>query len=149
MEKISIKYGLLTALGLVLYFFLMKLLGLAHILELRFFNAVILAVGIIFAIKAVKLMKEGNLGYFQGLGTAFLTAFIATVIFAAFMVFYIKTSDDGLMDVLTADDLFGGRVSATPGLVVFMVLMVEGMISGFMIGFIAMQYFKRRDHKAT
>lgn len=148
MEKISIKYGLFTALSLILYFLLMKLLGLVHIVELRFLNGLILTVGIVIAIRALKKVKEGNIGYFQGLGTAFLTASIATVLFAAFMLIYIKAFDDSLIEVLSADNLFGERVSSTPGLVVFMVLMIEGMVSGFMIGFIAMQYFKRRDYKA-
>jgi hypothetical protein len=147
MEKIGIKYGLFTALGLVVYFLLMKLLGLSHIVELRFLNALILTLGIVFAIKNFKKMKNGNIGYFQGLGTAFLTALVATTLFASFMLLYIKAFDDNLIEVLSANNLFGERMTATPGLVIFIVLMLEGMISGFMIGFIAMQYFKRRDHK--
>ena len=147
MEKIGVKYGLLTALGLVLYFLLMKLLGFVHIVELRFLNAVILTIGIVFALRAYKKLKQGNIGYLQGLGTAYLTALVATAVFAVFMLVYIKGFDDSLLEVLAAENLFGDRVSSTPGLVIFMVLMLEGMISGFMIGFIAMQYFKREDHK--
>lgn len=149
MEKIGIKYGLLTALGLVLYFLLMKVVGLVHIVELRFLNAIILTTGIILAIKALKNMKQGKMKYLQGIGVAYITALVATILFASFMALYIKTFDDNLLEVLTAEDLFGERMSVTPGLVVFIVLMLEGMISGFMIGFIAMQWFKSPDHKVA
>lgn len=147
MERIGIKYGLLTALGLVLYFLLMKVIGLVHVVELRFLNAIILTIGIIMAIKALKNVKQGKMKYLQGIGVAYITALVATVLFAIFMVVYIKAFDDKLLEVLTAENLFGERMSITPGLVIFIVLMLEGMISGVMIGFIAMQWFKSPDHK--
>jgi hypothetical protein len=148
MEKLSIKYGLFTAAGLIGYFLLMRVIGLVHIVELRFLNAIILATGIVFAIRALKTIKAEKFSYFQGLATSFLTATVGTVIFATFMLLYVKAFDTKFVEVLSADNLFGERMSITPGLVVFIVLMLEGMISGFMIGFIAMQFFKRQDHKA-
>jgi hypothetical protein len=147
MEKIGLKYGFLTALGLIVYFVVMKLLGFAHILEFRFLNALILTLGIIMALKSLKAINKGNIKYLQGLGTAFLTALVSTTLFAVFMLIYIKGFDDSLVKVLSADRMIGERIESTPGLVVFMVLMLEGVISGFMIGFIAMQYFKRPDHQ--
>ncbi|MBC5773262.1 DUF4199 domain-containing protein [Pontibacter sp. KCTC 32443] len=146
MEKIGLKYGLITAAGLIGYFLLMNLFGLAHILELRFLNAVILTIGIVLALRAYKKMKQGNIGYLSGLGAAFMTALVATLIFSSFMLLFIKAFDDSLMDVLTANRMVGERVASTPGLVIFMVLMLEGVISGAMIGFIAMQFFKRPEH---
>ncbi|WP_162426222.1 hypothetical protein [Pontibacter pudoricolor] len=62
------------------------------------------------------------------------------------MLIYIKTFDNSLLAVLSHNSMVGERVSSTPGLVIFMVLMLEGVISGAMIGFIAMQFFKRPDH---
>ncbi|HEY4651122.1 MAG TPA: DUF4199 domain-containing protein [Pontibacter sp.] len=146
MEKLSLKYGLFTAAALIGYFLLMKLLGLAHILELRFLNAVILAVGIVMALRAYKRLQKGQIGYLRGLGTAFLTSLVATTLFSVFMLVYIKGFDDSLLEVIAADQLFGDRVASTPGIVIFMVLMLEGIISGVMIGFIAMQFFKRPEH---
>ncbi|MCY1559209.1 hypothetical protein D9M68_962220 [compost metagenome] len=69
------------------------------------------------------------------------------MVFAAFMVIYIKAFDDGLLKVLAGEQFFGDRMAITPGVVIFIVLMLEGVISGFMVSFIAMQWFKRRDHK--
>jgi hypothetical protein len=147
MENVGLKYGLFTALALILYFLLMKVLGLEQIIELRFLNGLIMAAGVTLAIRAYKKSKEGNIGYFQGLGTGIITSALATVIFAVFMVIYIKGFDNALLDVLAGEQFFGERMAITPGIVIFMVLILEGIISGFMVSFIAMQWFKRRDHK--
>ncbi|MBD1395981.1 DUF4199 domain-containing protein [Pontibacter sp. JH31] len=147
MEKVGLKYGLFTAFGLIGYFLLMKLIGLEQIIELRFLNGLIMAIGVTLAIRAYKISKNGEIGYFHGLGTGIITAVLATVIFAVFMVVYIKAFDDSLLDVLAGEQFFGENMAITPGVVIFMVLMVEGVISGFMVSFIAMQWFKRRDHK--
>lgn len=147
MEKIGLKYGLLTAVGLVAYFLLMKLVGLVHVVELRFLNGLIMAVGVVLAIKAYKSVSQGNIGYFKGIGTGMITAVTGTVIFAAFMVVYTKIAGGELLEMLSAERYFGQRLEATPGIVIFSVLLLEGIISGFMISFIAMQYFKRRDYK--
>jgi hypothetical protein len=147
MEKVGMKYGLFTALGLIGYFLLMKVVGLEHVIELRFLNGVIMAIGVTLAIKGYKESKDGQIGYFQGLGTGIITSALATVLFAVFMVIYVKAFDDRLLQVLAGDQFFGDRMRITPGIVIFMVLMLEGFISGFMVSFIAMQWFKRRDHK--
>ncbi|MFT2007866.1 DUF4199 domain-containing protein [Pontibacter sp. 13R65] len=147
MEKTGLKYGIFTALALVAYFLLMKLLGLAHIIELRFLNGLILAGGIVMAIKNYKQSVDGMIRYFKGLGVGTITAITATVLFAVFMLLYIKLFDTKMLEVLSAERYFGERMTVTPGVVIFMVLMVEGLISGFLISFIAMQYFKRQDHK--
>lgn len=147
MEKIGLKYGLLTAGGLVAYFLLMKLVGLVHIIELRFLNGIIMAIGVSMAIRAYKYKVHGKIGYFSGLGVGTLTAIVATTLFAALMLLYIKVAGESLVEVLSAERYFGDRVQSTPGVVVFSVLMLEGVISGVMIAFIAMQYFKQKDHK--
>ena len=147
MEKIGIKYGLLTAAGLLAYFLIMSLIGLVHIIELRFLNAIIMAIGVSMAIRAYKIKMRGNIGYFSGLGVGTLTAIIGTTLFAALILLYIKLAGHSLVEVLSAERYFGDRVQSTPGLVVFSVLMLEGVISGVMISFIAMQYFKQKDHK--
>ncbi|MFD2999277.1 DUF4199 domain-containing protein [Pontibacter toksunensis] len=148
MEKIGLKYGLLTAAGLILYFFLMKLLGLIHITELRFLNGVIMAIGVVMAIRSYKIVSAGEIGYFKGLGTGVITAVVGTVLFASFMVAYVTIAGAEMIEMLTSERYFGERVESTPGVVIFSVLMLEGLISGFLISFIAMQYFKRDDFKS-
>lgn len=147
MEKVGLKYGVLTAAGLVLYFLLMTLLGLVHILELRFLNGIIMAIGVTMAIRAYKTRVNGHIGYFSGLGVGTITSVVATTIFAALILLYVKVGGQALIEVLSAERYFGERVQSTPGVVVFSVLMLEGVISGVMISFIAMQYFKQKEHK--
>ncbi|WP_018478116.1 DUF4199 domain-containing protein [Pontibacter roseus] len=147
MEKVGLKYGLFTALGLIGYFLLMRLIGLEQKVALRFLNGIIMAIGVTMAIKNYKKSRNGEIGYFKGLGVGIITGVVSTIIFAAFMLVYIKAFDDRLLKVLAGNQYFGERMEITPGIVIFMVLMLEGLISGFMIAFIAMQWFKRRDHK--
>ena len=141
------KYGLLTAAALMAYFLLMKLIGLTHVVELRFLNGIIMAVGVVLAIRAFKNVSKNEFGYFKGIGTGMITAVVGTVLFAAFIIIYAKMGGGELIEMLSAERYFGERVESTPGIVIFSVLFLEGIISGFMISFIAMQYFKRRDHK--
>lgn len=147
MEKIGIKYGLFTAAALIVYFVLMHLLRLTHIIELRFLNGIIMAIGVTVAIRACKRSTGGNITYFKGLGAGILTAIVATLLFAVFMVLYINISGTELLETLSAEGYFGQRIDTTPGIVIFTVLMLEGIISGVMVSFIAMQYFKRNDRK--
>jgi hypothetical protein len=50
-HQISQIYGTLIFLGLMLYFFLMYALGLIHVIELRFFNLLIMMAGIYYTIR--------------------------------------------------------------------------------------------------
>ena len=147
MEKIGLKYGLLTAGGLISYFVIMSLLGLVRIVELRFLNGIIMAIGVTLAIRAYKGISQGKIGYFSGLGVGAITAIVSTTIFAAVILLYIKIGGGSLVETLSNDRYIGERIQSTPGLVVFSVLMIEGVISGVMMSFIAMQYFKQKDHK--
>lgn len=147
MEKIGLKYGLLTAAGLAIYFILMRLVGLSHIIELRFLNGIIMAIGVSMAIRAYKIKERGKIGYFSGFGVGAITAIVGTTLFAALMLLYIKIGGGSLIETLSSERYFGERVQSTPGIVVFSVLMLEGVISGIMFSFIAMQYFKQKDHK--
>ncbi|MCC9137988.1 DUF4199 domain-containing protein [Pontibacter silvestris] len=147
MEKVGLKYGVFTALGLIVYFLLMMLLGFEKVLELRFFNAVIMAVGVCLAIRGYKISVNGDIPYLKGIGTGFLTALVGSALFAVFMLVYTKTAGGELIEAIAADNMFGDRMESTPGVVIFMVLMVEGIISGFLISFIAMQWFKKPNHE--
>lgn len=147
MEKVGIKYGLLTTAALVIYFIIMDLLNLTHYTTLHFLNGIIMAIGIVMAIRAYKRSMRGTISYFKGLGTGIITAVVGTVLFAVFVVLYVSIGNGELLNSLSVEPYFGERVITTPGIVIFSVLMLEGIISGAMISFIVMQYFKRDDHK--
>jgi uncharacterized membrane protein len=60
-NRIPENYGLRIAGGLILYFIVMKILGLGHHVELRLINLVILTVGIYTALKKFKLTHTDHL----------------------------------------------------------------------------------------
>ncbi len=145
MEKIGIKYGLLTAAGLVIYFFLMNVLNLTHHTALHFLNGIIMTTGVVMAIRAYKRIKHGVLSYFSGLGVGVITAIVGTLLFAVFMVIYVNVGGADLLETLSSQPYIGERINITPGIVIFSVLMLEGVMSGAMVSFIAMQYFKTEE----
>lgn len=139
-ERIGIIAGLLTALGLVAYFMVMKALNLADIIELRFFNFVIMAVGIITAIVYLKRRTQEHEFYLKGLGEGMITTVVAVVSFAIFITVYLTTLDKALMHEISTKVPYTGTLN---GLTIFIAIFMEGMAGGAIITFSAMQYLKR------
>lgn len=140
----GIGYGLFTAVALVAYFLLMSLFNLHRIVELRFLNGIIVTIGICWAIYSYKKQGNGSIPYLEGLGLGFTTAAVAAFLFAIFMVLYVTVINNEFMTTLRANQFFGEGLSV---IVVFAVIMLEGIVSGAMVAFIAMQYFKNEEHK--
>jgi len=86
MSKIYIKYGILIAIGLILYFVITKLLGLHKYPVLSAANGVIYGAGILMALKKTKERKS-KFKYQKGFQVGFMSGAIATLIFVAFMAF--------------------------------------------------------------
>ena len=132
-----VRYGSFTFLGLLVYFLLMKLLGLANIVELRFLNFFILLVGIRFFIMRLKREGNGSLDYLHALGYGFVVAAFTSLLFSAFMFIYLAYLDPGLMRHIQAHQPFGEYL--TPGSAAI-VLILEGDASGAIISFALAQY---------
>ncbi len=137
LEKVAIKYGLMVFGSLVLYFLVMKWLGLFEIHELRGLNFFILIVGIWKALTYYK--KEANLEYFEGIGLGALTSVIAVIPFALFIFFYLQ-ADTQFMANIKATEAFGQYLN--PYILAFLIAF-EGGISGVMVSFGMMQYLKK------
>lgn len=131
------KYGGIMAMGLVVYFLLMKLLGLATIVELRFLNFFIILVGIRLFVLRLKRENNGALDYLHALGYGFVVAAITSILFSAFMFIYLAYIDPGLMHNIQAHQPFGEYL--TPGSAAI-VLILEGDASGAIISFAIAQY---------
>ncbi|WP_432411980.1 DUF4199 domain-containing protein [Rasiella sp. SM2506] len=84
MSKIYIKYGVLIAIGLILYFVITKVLGLHKYPVLSAANGVIYGAGILMALKKSKENKT-KFKYQKGFQVGFMSGAIATLIFTAFM----------------------------------------------------------------
>jgi hypothetical protein len=138
-ERIGIIAGLFTALAQVVYFLIMKNLGYAEMLELRFFNFVILAVGICTAISRYKHLRQSEEFYLKGWAEGIFTAAVSTVVFGIFMAVYLQYFDRELLMYIRQNAAIG---MTTNGLFVFFDIIMEGMAGGFVITLSAMQFFK-------
>ena len=139
-EKTGLKTGFVTFLALVAYFMLMKLLGLSNILELRFFNFVILAFGICYGIKKYKHQLHELDFYLKGWGEGIFIAAVSVILFALFMSLYLVYFDQPLLEYISETTTIG--VSLGSGLNIFFAILMEGMAASVVITLAAMQYFK-------
>jgi hypothetical protein len=135
-----IKYSGLTAVALLAYFLLMKLLGYAGIVELRFLNFIIMLLGVRFFILRLKHENDGRLEYLQSLGYGFIVAAIASVIFSAFMMIYLAYIDHSLLQSIQTNQRFGESITPASAA---LVLILEGCASGLIVSFVLAQYMGR------
>jgi hypothetical protein len=148
-EKIGIRIGAVTFLALVVYFMAMKWAGLSHIIELRFFNFAILAVGICYGINKFKHDSHESDFYLKGWGQGIFIAVIANALFATFIGLYISNFDDALLQRIKETTTIGANAT---GFHLFFAILMEGMASAAVITLAAMQYFKsvgRARHRTT
>jgi hypothetical protein len=145
-EKIGFVIGLINAAALIAYFFAMKALNLAQIIELRFFNILIVAVGIIIGINYLKSRLHEQEFYLKGLAQGMIITVVTVVAFAAFMTVYLTYIDMPLMEEISKRVPYTGTLN---GMVIFIAIFMEGMASGAIITFSAMQYLKSQGTVKT
>ncbi|WP_420578437.1 hypothetical protein [Ekhidna sp.] len=138
-EKHIIKYGLITSLGLIAFFFLMKVLGLAQVTELRMLNAIIMFAGVYLAIRKFKKKKfTFEFNYFSGIAAGFFTAMVTAVSFALFVGGYVHLNPDFLAAIVADNP----RKEFLNPLTSAMFIFIEAIGSGFIFSLISMQYLK-------
>jgi hypothetical protein len=135
-NRIPENYGLRIAAGLTLFFLIMKLVGLAHLTELRLLNLLILTIGIYLALKKFKKIHHESLNYFRGLITGVATGGIASLIFGIFLFIYMKI-DTGLMQSIVENEPMGRYLN--PYIVAFIVVL-EGFFSGLLVTFVILNW---------
>jgi hypothetical protein len=99
--RIALKYGLFIGLGLVIFYLVMQLAGLAtnntaNMLSIVIWIA-ILIVGIIYAIKEFKSQNDGFMSYGQGLGLGSLASTVAGLINGIFSYIYMSFIDNSVI----------------------------------------------------
>ena len=137
-EKVALRWGIITFILLSVYFMLMKMLGWVHVIELRFLNAFIMIYGIYMAIKTVKA-QSSKFGYFKGIGVGSLTALVAVALFSAFGLIYITVINPEFLEQLKMNEPL--RFYLT-GYIAIIQIFIEGSISGFFFSLIIMQWLK-------
>lgn len=138
-EKVGMKYGLLTCAGLIGYFLLMKAFNLEHNLELRAFNLVILGSGVLASIKYFKDHAYHSMTYLKGLGAGMLTSIIAVISFSLLVFIYLTFIQPQFMEVIQTNEPFGLYLNPYN---VTAIIVFEGLASGFLCSFAIMQYYK-------
>ncbi|MBF8962183.1 DUF4199 domain-containing protein [Pontibacter sp. FD36] len=142
-QKVSLKYGIFVGIAHVLFFLIMRLLNLQNRIELSFLSSIFLIIGIAVAISQFKKAKGGNINYFQGLAIGATTGVVSSTILALFLVLYVTGLDTAYLANLQSSSLFPVSLSV---LSLFVLTIIYGTIPGFIIAFVAMQWFKRADH---
>lgn len=140
-NRIPENYGLLIAGGLMAYFLLMQLAGLAHHVELRLLNLFILVGGVYFALKKFKQTHSDHLNYFRALVTGVATSSIASIVFALFLFLYMQF-DPSLMDSITENEPLGHHLN--PYMASFIVAL-EGVFSGLLVTFVLINWVNTDD----
>ena len=142
-QKVSLKYGIFIGIAHILFFLVMRLLNLQNRVELSFLSGLFVVIGIAVAIANFKKARGGTINYFQGLAIGATTGVVSSTILALFLVIYVTTLDTAYLASLQSSSLFPVSLSV---LSLFVLTIIYGTIPGFIIAFVAMQWFKRADH---
>ncbi len=94
------KYGLIGSVIYAGYFLLMRLVGLAHITELRFFNYIAMCIVSFFALKQATVINGRQPKFFLEMAIIFLTSTLSFVFFGAFIYVY-SIVDPFIIDTFT------------------------------------------------
>lgn len=137
-DRIPLDYGLRIAVGVTAYFVLMKVVGLAHIVELRLLNLLILAAGVYLAIKKLKTAKPELFTYFSAMTTGVATAAIGSCTFAAFLFLYMKL-DSSMMQAIVEKEPMGRYLNAY---MVSFIVALEGVFSGLLVTFVLINFLE-------
>jgi len=140
-NRIPESYGLKIAGGLIAFFLIMKVLGLAHHYELRFLNVFIQVGGIFFALKKFKQTHDEHMNYFRALITGVATGAVASVMFALFLFVYMSV-DGAFMQGIIENEPMGRYLN--PYITAFMVAL-EGLFAGLLFTFIIINYVDTDD----
>jgi Protein of unknown function (DUF4199) len=135
-KRIPESYGLRIAAGLIAYFLVMRITGLAHHVELRLLNLLIMIAGVYFALKKFRLTHGDHINYFRALITGFSTAAIGSVIFAVFLFIYMKI-DSNVMRSIVEGEPMGRYLNAY---VAAFIVALEGVFSGLLVTFVLINY---------
>ncbi|KAA3438060.1 DUF4199 domain-containing protein [Rufibacter hautae] len=145
-QKTGTYFGVMTGIAAIIYMILLRLVGLLENVSLHFLTGIILVIGICLAIRSFKIAKEGKIGYLEGIGVGFFVGLVSSVLFTIFQVLTDKVFNLAVSYPYAADESYGNEQAIWLMAIVWILL---GVVIGAFVGYIAMQFFKRPDHKLT
>lgn len=133
--------GVIVSLLLVGFFLITRALGWYQILELRYLNVLILFAGIHSALLSYRnRISPGGIDYLKGLKLGLRITLTAIIPFTIFLAIYLKI-DTNFMNYIMQNGEFGKYL--TPGRAA-VVVGFEGFVSGAIMTYIIMPYFKNK-----
>jgi hypothetical protein len=135
-DRIPEIYGTLIAVGLIVYFLAMYAIGLAHQIELRLVNLVILLAGVYFALKQYRRTHHGHLNYFRGLAIGVSATTIGVSTFALLLFIFLKVDKD-IMNTIIRNEPMGHYLNPY---IAAAAIMIEGVMSGFFVTFVLLNW---------
>ena len=139
LAKYARNYGLITAAILISFFLLMGLFNLQEITGLRYFNFLFLFGGVMIGLRNFhRDTRTTHTNYWNGFLLAVGISAVSGIVFSTFMYVVMKFIQPEFgAAIINAIDFAEVNVE-----VLSLVIFIEAIVSGFMVAFIAMQYFK-------
>lgn len=145
-ENNGLRMGIYTALALVAYTSVAAMAGFLGQLEAGALDIVLLAGGVVLAIRRLKQVFGERMTYFGGFSTGIITALVASAILGAFF-WLLGSISQAAIQQIQARDLFGSDLGVLIGGLGIILL---GTMAGVITSLVAMQYFKSNsDHPVT
>lgn len=135
-KHIPEKFGAFIAGALILYFFIMKLMGLAQITELRLINLPIYLIGMHLTFQQYRKANHGRLDYFHGMLVGAATTFVCVTIFAVFVFAYLQLNQH-FMEIVKTHAPMGEYLTAYSAA---FSLWLEGIFAGYLSCFILVNW---------
>ncbi|RZS99587.1 DUF4199 domain-containing protein [Aquimarina brevivitae] len=138
-STIPVVYGLLIAVGLIVYFLLLSLIGVQTNPIFSLGNGVIVGVGLYYALRNYKKEKGVNFEYQKGFMAGLLTGFNATILFTIFFAVYVTHLNTDFLPMMLEN--WSSHYHVGVGIVVF-VAAIMGFATTFVLTLSFMQLFK-------
>ncbi len=141
-SAISIGTGAVVSILLMGYFLLLRNFALEQIFYLRLLNIFLLLAGILVAEYFCGSKIAHKVEYLRGLRVGIQVTLAATIPYVIFMALYLKMNPD-FMAYIQTHTSFGKFLNPLVPCVVGIVA-IEGIVSGFVLTYVIMPFFKRK-----
>lgn len=139
MFKIYSTYGFGIAIVLIVYFLILKLMGLHQYPVLSSVNAIFFGAGIYMALKSYR-SKVSEIKFEKGFELGLFTGGIASIVFTVFMALYMYQIDDEFATAL----LQNWNLETDLGIsILVLTILIMGLVTTLLLTFAFMQLLKR------
>lgn len=136
------RVSVLAVLTLIGFFMLLRLIGWVHIVELRFFNLIILAIAIRRILNDERIEGKNRLEFLSGLMHGTFASMLIALGFTSFVFFYLSYIDTGLMAHIQATQPFGHYLNPLSS---SLIVLIEGVASGIIISFAMLWHYSKES----